>query len=192
MTALEKYIHNYFGVSKEEAADISKFFTPMQMKKGEYFLKTGNACNRLGFVQSGMMREFVMMQEQEVTKWISTQGYFVVDLASFVFQETARWNIQALSDCELYTIERKDYQKIQEVIPTWSELEKLFIAKCFTVLEERVLQHLYMSAEERYQQLFTNNKELFQQVPLQYLASMLGMKPETLSRLRKKSVKMNS
>ncbi len=110
-----------------------------------------------------------------------------MDLSSFVFQQTARWNIQALTDCELYAIDRKDYQKISQVIPRWTELEKLFIAKCFTVLEDRILQHLSMTAEERYNQLFNFNKELFNQVPLQYLASMLGMTPETLSRLRKKA-----
>ncbi|AYQ33886.1 Crp/Fnr family transcriptional regulator [Runella sp. SP2] len=187
MTELEKYIHTYFGVNKEDLTKISAFFKPMTLKKGKFFLKTGRYSDRLGFVQAGIIREFVFMDDKEVTKWISTKGYFVVDLSSFVFQQTARWNIQALTDCELYVIDRKDYQKIGQVIPRWTELEKLFIAKCFTVLEGRILQHLSMTAEERYHQLFNFNKELFNQVPLQYLASMLGITPETLSRLRKKA-----
>jgi len=187
MTELEKYIHTYFGVNKDDLTKISSFFKPVTLKKGDYFLKTGRHSDRLGFVQRGIIREFVSIDNKEVTKWISTKGYFVVDLSSFVFQQSARWNIQALTDCELYVIDSKDYQKIGQVIPRWIELEKLFIAKCFTVLEDRVLQHLSMTAEERYNQLFNFNKELFNQVPLQYLASMLGMTPETLSRLRKKA-----
>lgn len=187
MTELEKYIHSYFGVNKDDLTKISSFFKPASLKKGEYFLRAGRYSDRLGFLQTGIIREFVFIDDKEVTKWISTKGYFVVDLSSFVFQQTARWNIQALTDCELHVIDSKDYQKITQVIPRWSELEKLFIAKCFTVLEDRVLQHLSMSAEERYNQLFTFNRELFNQVPLQYLASMLGMTPETLSRLRKKA-----
>jgi CRP-like cAMP-binding protein len=186
MTELEKYIQNYFGVDTDELTKISSFFKPVALKKGEFFLKAGRQSDRLGFVQQGIMREFVMIDEKEVTKWISTKGYFVVDLSSFVFQQTARWNIQALTDCELYVIDNIDYQKIGNEIPRWKELEKLFIAKCFTVLEDRILQHLSLSAEERYIQLFNFNKELFNQVPLQYLASMLGVTPETLSRLRKK------
>jgi CRP-like cAMP-binding protein len=192
MTELEKYIQSYFGVSNDDLAKISSFFKPMTLKKGEYFLKTGRNSNRLGFLQNGIIREFVMIDNKEVTKWISTKGYFVVDLSSFVFQQTARWNIQALTDCELYVIDNKDYQKIGQVIPRWNELEKLFIAKCFTVLEDRIIQHLSMTAEERYHQLLSFNKELFNHVPLQYLASMLGIAPETLSRLRKKAVGPNS
>lgn len=149
MTELEKYIYTYFGVNKNDLTKISSFFKPVTIKKGAYFLKTGQLSDRLGFVQSGIIREFVFINHKEVTKWISTQGYFVVDLSSFVFQQPARWNIQALTDCDLYVIDSKDYQKIGHVIPRWTELEKLFIAKCFTILEDRVLQHLSMTAEER-------------------------------------------
>ena len=96
-----------------------------------------------------------------------------------------------MTDCELYVIDRKDYQNLIKVIPRWTELEKLFIARCFAVLEDRVASHLSMTAEERYNQLFQFNKELFNLVPLQYLASMLGMTPETFSRIRKKALHSN-
>jgi CRP/FNR family transcriptional regulator, anaerobic regulatory protein len=188
MSELENYIQSYFGVSKEEVSAISSMFQKVNLEKGEFFLKTGRYSERLGFVQAGVIREFVIINDKEVTKWISTKGYFVVDLSSFIFKQTARWNIQALTDCELFVINIDNYKEIGKRIPRWAELEKLFIAKCFTVLEDRVLTHLAMTAEERYLHLLAFNKELFQLVPLQYLASMLGMTPETLSRLRKKSV----
>ena len=188
MTELEKYLLTYFGVSGEEVRQIISFFEPVQVKKGDYFLRTGRQSDRLGFVQSGIIREYVHTNGKEVTKWISTKGYFVVDLSGLMFHQQARWNIQALTDCELYVISSDNYRQIGKVIPRWIELEKLFIAKCFAVLEDRVVTHLSMTAEERYRQLFGASKELFNQVPLQYQASMLAMTPETLSRLRNKAL----
>ena len=169
MTELENYIHTFFGVKQNDVSKIVTFFKPVQLKKGDFFLKTGMSANKLAFVQSGMLREFVEIEGKEITKWITSKGYFVVDLGSFVFGQSARWNIQALTDCELYLIDFIDYQKIGQAIPKWLELEKMFITKCFSILEERVLQHLSMSAEDRYRQLFQSNKELFNTVPLPIL-----------------------
>ena len=65
------------------------------------------------------------------------------------------------------------------------EIEKRFIIKCFAMTEDRVFSHLSMTAEERYDLYFEQHKELFNQVPLQYIASVLGMTAETFSRIKK-------
>lgn len=186
MTDLEKYIDSYFGVSHDNLAEITSFFKESALEKGAYFVKAGQYCQKLSFVQRGFIRIFAPAGEKDVTQWVSSKGYFVTDLYSFVFKQRARWNIQALTDCTLYTIEKEDYTRLNEVVPNWCELEKRFIAGCFLTLEDRVFNHLSCSAEERYNQLFEYNKELFNQVPSQYLASMLGMTPETFSRIRNK------
>ncbi len=189
MTELEQYIHSYFGVPKEELDKIVSCFHTHTLKKGNYFLKTGRVCDKLSFQRNGLVRVFAESSDREVTQWISTQGYFITDLAGIIFNKTSRWNIQALSDTELFTIHRDNYLKMGQLIPRWHELEKLFIAKCFTMLEDRVFALLSMSTEERYHLLLKEHPQLFNQVPLQYLASMMGMTPETLSRLRKKELK---
>jgi CRP/FNR family transcriptional regulator, anaerobic regulatory protein len=189
MTELEQYISTYFGVVRSnELHAISSLFRRSTIRKGEYLLRSGQQCHYLGFVESGILRVFASTAEKDVTQWISTQGYFVTDLASFVFRSPARWNIQALADSEIYAINREEYQKIGATVTGWHELEKLFIARCFTMLEDRIFSHLSLSAEERYQRFFEAQPELFLQVPLQYIASMLGMTPETFSRIRKKQL----
>lgn len=89
---------------------------------------------------------------------------------------------------QLFTISHEQYLQMGTLIPKWTELEKLFISKCFITLESRVLDLISLTAEERYQKLFDHNRALFNQVPLQYLASMLGMTPETFSRIRRKMI----
>ncbi len=184
MNLLEHYIHSYFEIPSESLSKIASLFRTETLGKGEYFSQTGGKCRRLSFVNEGLVRMFVSLEEKDVTQWISKSGYFVTDLSAFMFDEPARWNIQALTETRLFSIYQSDYQKIGDLVPEWHELEKRFLARCFTTLEDRVFSHLSMSAEERYLHFFENNKDLFQEVPLQYLASVLGMTPETLSRVR--------
>ena len=89
-------------------------------------------------------------------------------------------------DTELYSISKTNYKRLNELVQAWNELEKMFLIRCFITLENRIFSHLSMTAEERYRFFFENNKELFNQVPLQFIASMLGMTPETFSRIRKR------
>ncbi len=189
MTELEHYITSYFGVVKaDDLKSIVSMFKLTTIKKGDFLLKSGQQSDTLSFVQSGFLRLFVAMDDKEITQWISTKGYFSTDLSSFVFGTPSRLSIQALIDTEIYVITKADYIKIGERIPIWHEFEKLFIVRCFTILEERIFSHLSMTAEERYAHFFEHNKALFNQVPLHYIASMLGMTPETFSRIRKKQV----
>lgn len=189
MTELEQYIKSYFAiVNNDDLETIVSLFKWTTIEKGDFLLKPGKHCDKLSFVQSGLLRLFVITEHKEVTQWISSKGYFATDLSSFIFETPSRLQIQALVDTEVYSITKDDYKKMGELVPRWHELEKLFIIRCFTMLEERIFTHLSMTAEERYHSFFENNKELFNQVPLQYIASMLGMTPETFSRIRKKQL----
>ncbi len=189
MTELEQYIKSYFGVvATDDLNTIVSLFKLTTIKKGDFLLNTGKRCDKLSFVQSGLLRMFVSTDDKEVTQWISTKGYFCADLSSFVFETSSRLSIQALVDTEISTISKDDYKLIGELVPKWNEFEKLFIIRCFIILEERIFSHLSMTAEERYEYFLENNRELFNQVHLKYIASMLGMTPETFSRIRKKQL----
>jgi CRP-like cAMP-binding protein len=190
MVALEESIKSTFGVvNSEDLTTVKQLFAPESLAPGDFISRQGKTCRQMSFIGSGLIRIYADNGEKEVTQWISTPGYFVTDLSSFVFDTRARWTIEALSECELFSISKSDYQDIGKRVSGWHELEKLFIAKCFTILEDRIYSHLSMSAEERYQHFFSQQPELFNQVPLQYIASMLGMTPETFSRVRRKLVR---
>jgi len=188
MTELEQYLHSHFDFSTNDLSTVAAMFQPEFVKKGEFYLKSGKPCEKLSFMQSGLLRIYVDLEDREVTQWISSKGYFITDLSSLVFDTPSRWNMQALTDCTLYTIRKADYNRIGDFIPKWHVTEKLFIAHCFTTLEDRVFSFLSMTAEQRYNVLFENSRELFNQAPLQYIASMLGMTPETISRIRRKQL----
>ena len=192
MSELKKHIIQTFGFTESEFQEIKDFFKPKVILEGDYFLKEGQYVKQMGFVEKGILREFLYVNDKEVTKWFSTSGYFAVDLSGFLFDQKSKVNYQAITDVELLTISKEDYNKISTRVPRWDKLEKMFLAKCFTVLENRVVSHLALNAEERYNQLFAFNPSLFNEVPLNQVASMLGMTAETLSRIRKKQTKYTS
>ena len=192
MTALQSYIKSYFGINEENLQQVAQFFEETTLEKGNFFSQEGKNCDQLSFIQEGYLRIFNFKDGKDITQWISGKGYFVTDLSSLIFKTPARWNIQALTNCTLYTIHKTNYQKISTVVPEWEQLEKLFVSKCFLTLEDRVFSLLSMTAEERYDHLFKLDNTLFNQAPQQYIASMLGMTPETFSRIRKRKMLKNN
>ena len=110
-----------------------------------------------------------------------------VDLANEALDLLGASPIQALTDTTVYTLPHINYQRLTAEVPEWSYFEKTFLIKLMSALENRVYALLSMSAEERYQYLYQSDSDMFNELPLQYLASMLGMTPETLSRIRSKS-----
>ena len=185
MTELENYLRTYMNVADEDMESLVAYFHPDSLKKGEYFFRQGRVCDRLSFHRSGLLRVFAVHGDKEVTQWISSKGSLMTDLNGLICDAPARFSAQALTHCEFYTIEKKDYLRLPELVSAWPALERVLIARCFDFMELRVFSLLSMTGEERYQYLQGQNPELFNQVPLKYLASMMGMTPESLSRIRK-------
>lgn len=188
MEHFNRLIQEHFGqLNKEELAIIQSYFHEEKLSKNDYFTESGQVCKRLSIVQSGILRVYAIMENgKEITQWLSTKDFLITEVSGFFFNQINRWTIQAFSDTQLLTISKTNYEKLCEEFPKWNAIEKQFIVKCFAMIENRIFSHLSMTAEERYNRYFEQNKELFYQVPLQYIASVLGMTPETLSRIRKR------
>jgi len=188
MNEVQQYIQSYFSIGTNEVAPVAELFKPRHLAKDTFFLKTGQYSCGMSFVKSGYLRVSASAPNgaKEVTQWIATPGSFITDLSSLQFNTPARWNIQTLTDCELYHIGQEQYAQIGIHVPKWPELERQFLAKCFITIENRMFSQLSMNAEEHYRAWFDQYPEMFNHVPLQYIASMLGMTPETFSRIRKK------
>lgn len=188
MNDFNELIQQHFGpLDSQELSVIQSYFKEEQLGKNEIFTNSGEICKKLSIVKSGILRVFALSEDgREITQWLSTKDFFVTDVMGFFFNQPNRWTIQSFTEVELLTISKTDYLKLCQEFPKWIQIEKQFIIKCFAMMEDRIFSHLSMTAEERYNQYFEQNKELFHQVPLQYIASVLGMTPETFSRIRKR------
>ncbi len=188
MEDLTQYIQSYFDTRNDIAELLSERFESQKLSRNDFHTSLGARHGDLSFVKSGYLHVYRSTEKKEVTQWISSPGEFTTDLGPLMFDQPARWNIQAITDCELYTLSFSEYRKVQQELTKWPQIEKLFLAKCFMTIEDRIFSFISMTAEERYHFLLEFKPDLFLQVPHQYLASMLGMTPETFSRVRKKII----
>lgn len=184
MNNLNEFLKLYFDVNEKDLETVASLFHVESLRKNEFYLSQGKRCDKFSFIKDGALRIYSLVDGKEITQWIALSNSFVTELDSFTFGNPSRWNIQSLTDTTLYTISKENYSKLSLLINEWHTLEKKFIIHCFTAMENRIFRHLSQTAQERYESFFQKNKEIFNQLPLQYIASMLGMSAETLSRIR--------
>lgn len=189
MDTLRECILNQVSIEKESMDTILSAFEPIELRKKEFFLKSGKICRQMAFIESGYIRMYNIVNGKEITLWIGSKGKFITSVSSFIFETNNIWNIQAITDCKLHVIHREDHFKLNKNEPKWLEFDNLLLAQSFALLEKSMFSQLHTTAKERFHYLLAEEPTLFQNVPLQYIASMLGIAPESLSRLRKNETK---
>lgn len=155
-------------------------------KKGEYLLQNGDICNNIIFVNKGIIRYFYIVEGQERIGNFFFDNDFAADYKSFLVQTPALLNIDALTDIEAVLIDFQSLQRLYEQSKTFECLGRKVTESIYISLIQRTESLLFESAEERYLSLIKRIPEIQQVVPQYMIASYLNIKPETLSRIRKK------
>lgn len=181
---LEMTIADQITIGKEDLETISKYFHSRTVKKGQLILKSGQRCTEMFFIKTGYLRVYSLVDGIETTLWIGNQSSFMTIISSFIFENKNKWNIQAVTNCQLDVINRSDHFELLLKCSKWMEFDIVLLSRSFAMLEDRMFAHLHSTAKERLETLLRNNPKIFKHVPLQYIASLIGITPETLSRLR--------
>jgi len=161
------------------------FFYYDSIPKNGYFSKEGRISDRVGFVITGIMRSFFHVEGKEISTFFLFPGNISVALLSFLEQRPAIENIQAMEDTELLVIKRKDLYNLYHENWKWQQVGRVLIERYYVQMERRAIMLQANEAKDRYRAMVKDFPELLQNVPLHYLASYLGVSPETLSRIRR-------
>jgi CRP-like cAMP-binding protein len=160
------------------------FFKLDTFQKNEYFSKAGRISDRIGFVNSGLLRSFYTIKGKETTTFFQRPGTLATALPSFLQMKPALENIQALETSELIVIDRKDLLKLYDENWKWQQVGRVITEQYYIIMEKRLIALQSQSAQERYENFLLEYSDLLKTVPLYYIASFLGISPETLSRIR--------
>ena len=192
MEPLRECISNQINIDKDALDDIVSSFEIRKIKKGQFFLESGKNSKEMAYIESGYLRMYDIADGKEITFWIASEGKFITSLSSFVLECENYWNIQALTDCSLFVITKENHFELCKRQPKWLEFDNLLLAYCYALLEKSMFAQLHTTAQQRFESLLNEDPVLFNHVPLQHIASMLGITPESLSRLRKNLAQSNS
>jgi CRP-like cAMP-binding protein len=185
-TNLVNFLRNSNLVSAQTAESIVIEFIPKKIPAGQYLLKEGMISDEYVFLESGFMRAFAHDTEgNEVTTNFYSGNQLVFEVSSFFNRTKSKENIQAISDCSGLMISYKQLNNLFHSLPEFRDFGRSVLVKGFAGLKTRVLSMITETAESRYETLLNNNPEIFQHIPLKYIASYLGITDTSLSRIRK-------
>ena len=161
-------------------------FKTQTLAKGDYFVREGETARSLAFILQGKVRHYYNIDGKEYTRWVSLAGNFTAAFKSFVQQTPSRVNLVCIEPVELLWMSREEFYG---TLLTYDEIKQFWMT-CLEAemvkYEDRVTQLLTADSTARYLNFVANYPTHAQQVPLKYIASMLGIEPRHLSRVRRR------
>jgi CRP-like cAMP-binding protein len=157
-----------------------------QIKHGDYFLKEGQVCRRLGFIEEGVLRYIVFSDSgKELTCNFASEDEFIGEAESFFRKKPSFLNLQAVTDCTIATIGFNDFQNILAKFPPFSKISEDISYRAVLGLLNKKNFIPGSNASAKYRQFVQQYPQIIRRVPLGMIASYLEITQQSLSRIRK-------
>jgi CRP-like cAMP-binding protein len=174
----------------EDRDNVKKNFIPVSATRNSVLEEQGKVPQYLYFIDSGFMRLFYYDENgEEQTTFLSSQSGFIASFSSLINQTKATENVECITDCELFKISYVDAKKLVENSENFKNFFLVMFEKSISSASTRANDLAMLNAEQRYQKMIDQQPHFIQNIPLQYIASYLGIKPQSLSRIRKQAIK---
>jgi CRP-like cAMP-binding protein len=159
-----------------------------EAKKNEMIMSAGEIPKFTVFVLKGCLRQYIVGEKgDEHIVYFAEERYFIGDLSAMGSGTPSKYNLQATEKSKLLIASVDHWQRAFNEFPWWKEAFMRGQQKWTAKMQEQIASSISETAEEKYLKLLKSRPSLFQRVPQHYIASFLGINPETLSRIRKKT-----
>ncbi|MCG8634160.1 MAG: Crp/Fnr family transcriptional regulator [Desulfobacterales bacterium] len=190
MNAHESFINTLSAIvplPRDQAAKLKEIARPLEIEKGQSFIRTGEIPDRLGFLVSGLFRYYYLTPGgQEFTKGFFRDRSILSSYSAMIQGRESFFTIQALEDLQILEIRYRNWKPLVENHLCWSRIMLALVEKGFCIKEARERAFLLDSAEERYREFLAAFPGLDRRVRQHMIASYLGITPVALSRIRKR------
>ncbi len=179
--------------SELEDADIERILATTQLKKlrkHQYLLQQGDVWKYNAFVNEGCLRTYSVDEKgNEHIIQFSIEEWWAGDRASYESGEPSLFNIETLEASEVLLISKTNLEQLCKQIPAFNDLINNILHRSFIAAQGRIHTSISLSAEEKYNQFIRKYPQIANRVSQGMIASYLGITPETLSRVRKRTGK---
>lgn len=184
--SIRKFISRFMSFSEEDWKILTSSLVRRFLKKGEYVLRGGEVCNNVTFINSGLLRIYNIVRDEDLTVNFAFEGNFITDYSSFVSRQPTTDYIVCMTDVEILQLNYESMQSAYQRSPAWERFGRLMAEYILVFVVERNKSLLFDTPEMRYVKLIKERPKVVAQVPLKFIASYLGITPEALSRIRKR------
>jgi signal-transduction protein with cAMP-binding, CBS, and nucleotidyltransferase domain len=186
MQSLINQIIKHHNFTNTDLEIITSKFKYNKFKPKEYILKGNRYSTQLHFITVGLVRVFYLKDGKEITSYLACDNGCVSSYSSFINQTKSFEFIQCLEETETFSIDYQGMQELYDQVPQWQKIGRILSESNVICLADRLHKIHSIAAKEKYQDFIKSSPiKIVQRTPLIYVASFLGITPESLSRIRK-------
>jgi CRP-like cAMP-binding protein len=176
------------SISKKDSAIYQDCFQVKHYKKGDFFLQEGQVCRHMGLIESGLMRHYINQDGRERTFSFVNEKRFLCNYESFKTQSPSSRIIQALEDTIIHVATFENFEYLYEHTQSGDRIGRLVLGMVHIKLEKELTSFYTHTPEQRYQKFIEEYPDLQQRISQYHIASFVGVKPPSLSRIRKRII----
>jgi CRP/FNR family transcriptional regulator, anaerobic regulatory protein len=184
LETLRIYFNKFLKLNDSEWKDFESCLTKVNITNNEQILRQGEHCNFIAFIHEGSFRFYYNKDGEEKITAFNFKGDFVSNYRSFLTGKPSDHFIEAMEDAIIYKINLQELNSLYDKHKNIERLGRLIAENLYLMVASRLDSFMFQTPEERYKALIERNSRLIQEVPQYMIASYLGVKPETLSRIR--------
>lgn len=185
MSLFKEAVSKFLAISPKALVELEEILIKKSFEQDDYVLKQGAFCKHIYFVNKGMIRFFYLKDRLDITEWFAYDQQFCFSITSYFNDVPSKLIIQCIEDSEIFHLPKDELEKLASHNLEISKLYRLLLANSLIGSQLRMESIQFETALQRYQSLMKNNPEIIQRAPLKHIASFLGIRFETLSRIRK-------
>ncbi len=190
MNLILNNISKHISLSKEEEALFISKLKIKQYKAKTILLSSGEIANCTYFVNSGILRSFNINNNIiEHVLHFACEGWWIGDMYSYISEKPGILFIEVLEDAEVIIITKENHQDLYKEIPKLERFFRILAENSLVAHQERLMDNLSLSAEERFEKMYKKYPSLIQKVAQKHLASYIGVTPEFFSKMKARLLK---